>query len=48
MVLLSLGFPLSLPLTKLLLGVAIAPLGAGVNASYGGSLLNTAKLPPSP
>jgi hypothetical protein len=48
MVPLSLGFPLSLPLVKLLLGVAIAPLGAKVNVSYGGSLLNIAKHLPSP
>jgi hypothetical protein len=48
MVPLSLGFPLSLPLAKMLLGVAIAPLGARGNVSYGGSLLNIAKLPPSP
>jgi len=36
---------LSLPLTKLMLKVVIAPFGARVNVSYGGSLLNIAKLP---
>jgi len=48
MVPLSLRFPLSLPRTKLMLKVAIAPLSARVNASYGGSLLDTAKLCKSP
>jgi len=48
MVPLSLRFPLSLPRTKLMLKVAIVPLSARVNASYGGSLLDTAKLCKSP
>jgi hypothetical protein len=48
MVPLSLGFPLSLLLTKLMLKVAITPFSVKVNASYGGSLLNTAKFRKSP